>query len=153
MKKIFVLKGGDDTGKTTKINQIIDWILTDYTITNSVSIPINSVDRYGIIQIDKLTIGFNTAGDNEYEVKKIDLLKTLLNENNEPNDIDIIICACRTRGKGRQYINNNYNYPNGYLLKFINIEKFAKVDVANQTARDIRKIDELKTWLVGLEKK
>lgn len=153
MKKIFVLKGGDETGKTTKINQIIDWILTDYTITNSVFIPINSVDKYGIIQIDKLTIGFNTAGDNETEVKKIDTLKSMLNSNDDVKDLDIIVCACRTRGKGRQYINNNYNYPNGWLQKFINIEKFAKADVANQTARDIIKIDELKTWLLGLEKK
>ncbi|WP_432672124.1 hypothetical protein [Flavobacterium sp. SM2513] len=149
MKKIFILKGGDDTGKTTKINHIIDWILTNYTILNSVVKPINQIDRYGIIQINKLTIGFNTAGDNETEVKKIDNLNGLLNNYNE---LDIIICACRTKGKGRQYIINNYNYSNGWLQKFINIEKFPKADVVKQSTRDIRKIEELKTWLVGLEK-
>ena len=155
MKKIFIVKGGDDTGKTTKINLIIDWIFANYTISNSVIIPINQIDRYGIIQINKLTIGFNTAGDNETEVKKIDNLKGVLNNINDDNllnDLDIIICACRTKGKGRQYIINNYNYSNNWLQKFINIEKFSKADVAKQNARDLRKIEELKTWLIGLEK-
>lgn len=155
MKKIFILKGGDDTGKTTKINEIVDWILTNYTGSFSNIKRINTVDRYGVIQINKLAIGFNTAGDNEDEVKKIDYLKGLLNNsdsNDGDNDLDIIICACRTKGKGRKYILNNYNYSNGWLQKFINIEKYAKADIASQTARDLRKIEELKTWLTGLEK-
>jgi len=155
MKKIFILKGGDDTGKTTKINEIVDWILTNYTGATSNIKPINNVDRYGVIQINKLVIGFNTAGDNEGEVKKIDYLKGLLNSTertDNDNDLDIIICACRTRGKGRKYILNNYNYPNGWLQKFINIEKYAKADIASQIARDLRKMEELKTWLTGLEK-
>lgn len=152
MKKIFILKGGDDTGKTTKINQIIDWILTNYSVTHSVIKAINPVDRYGIIQVNKLVIGFNTAGDNEAEVKRIDLLKTLLNENNEPNDIDIIICSCRTRGKGRKYIINNYNYGRGWLRHFINVEKFNPTNPSLETIRDARIIDELQTWLTGLEK-
>lgn len=151
MKKIFILKGGDDTGKTTKINNIVDWILTNYKGATSNIRPINNVDRYGVIQINKLVIGFNTAGDNEGEVKKIDYLKGLLNDS-ENNDLDIIICACRTRGKGRQYILDNYNYSSGWLQKIINLDKYAKADTASQIARDIRKIEELKTWLTGLEK-
>lgn len=153
MKKIFVLKGGDDTGKTTKINYIVDWIITNYSVTHSVIKAINPVDRYGIIQINKLVIGFNTAGDNEAEVKKIDNLKGLLNnDNNEDADVDIIICACRTRGKGRRYIISNFNYGKGWLRHFINVEKHNPTIPALETLRDLRITEELKTWLTGLEK-
>jgi hypothetical protein len=149
MKKIFILKGGNDCGKTTKINLLAEWIISSYSIPNTIGLDVTNYrkDTLGVLTIGKLKIGINSAGDNEGEVKRLDGLI-----NNSNNDIDIIICACRTRGKGRQYLNNNYNYSNGWLQKFINIEKFPKVDVTNQTARDIRKIDELKTWLIGLEK-
>jgi hypothetical protein len=148
MKKIFILKGGDDTGKTTKINQVAEWIITTYTVPNTIGLDITNYrkDTFGILTIGKLKIGINSAGDNEKEVKKID---SLINPDYE---IDIIICACRTKGKGKKHILNNYNYGKGWLQKFINIEKFPKVDIANQTARDIRKINELKTWLIGLPK-
>jgi energy-coupling factor transporter ATP-binding protein EcfA2 len=151
MKKIFVLKGKDGSGKTTKINTIADWIIKTYNVQNTISLDVTNFqkDTFGILTIGKLKIGINSAGDNEGEVKKLDLLT---DKNENQIDVDIIICACRTKGKGRQYIINNYNYSNNWLQKFINIEKFPKADVAKQNARDLRKIEELKTWLIGLEK-
>lgn len=155
MKKIFVLKGGNNSGKTTKINQIAEWIINTYSIPNTIGLDVLNYrkDTFGILTIGKLKIGINSAGDTEFEVKKIDnLFNSDINNDINIIDIDIIICACRTKGKGRKYILNKYNYSNGWLQKFINIEKFPKTDIANQTARDIRKINELKTWLIGLPK-
>lgn len=149
MKKIFILKGGNDCGKTTKINLVAEWIIKTYSIPNTIGLDITNYekDTLGVLTIGKLKIGINSAGDTESEVKRIDRLMKMTDEY-----LDIIICACRTRGKGRKYIIDNYNYPKGWLQKFINIEKFPKTDIANQTARDIRKMIELKTWLTGLEK-
>tara|TARA_R110000868_G_scaffold396876_1_gene669269 strand:+ start:9604 stop:10062 length:459 start_codon:yes stop_codon:yes gene_type:complete len=151
MKKIFVLKGKDGSGKTTKINTIADWIIKTYNVQNTIGLDVTNFqkDTFGILTIGKLKIGINSAGDNEGEVKKLDLL-TEKHENEL--DVDIIICACRTKGKGRKYIVDNYNYSNGWLQKIINIDKFTSSDILSQNARDLRKIEELKTWLIGLEK-
>lgn len=153
MKKIFILKGKDGSGKTTKINTIAYWIIDTYKIPNTIGLDVTDYgkDTFGILTIGKLKIGINSAGDNEKEVKKLDKLIENESENNQI-DIDIIICACRTKGKGRKYIIDNYNYSNGWLQKFINIDKFPKADIVNQNARDLRKFEELKTWLIGLEK-
>lgn len=154
MKKIFVLKGGNDSGKTTKINQVAEWIINTYSIPNTIGLDVLNYrkDTFGILTIGKLKIGINSAGDTEFEVKKIDSLFNSGINNDIHDGIDIIICACRTKGKGKKHILNNYNYTSGWLQKFINIEKFPKADIANQTARDLRKINELKTWLIGLPK-
>jgi len=159
MKKIFILKGISGCGKTTKINTIADWIINTYTIPNTIGLdPTNYlIDTFGILTIGKLKIGINSAGDHENQVKKIDKLVELSLSNNQDsdsnNDIDIIICACRTRGKGRKHITKNYNYSKGWLQKFINVEKFNPSNILLETNRDKRIFDELKTWLVGLEKK
>lgn len=95
MKKIFILKGNDNTGKTLKIKEIANWIINDYLVSNTVGLDMSipKKDVHGVLTINKLKIGFNSAGDNVDEVKGID--KLLLEFE---NDIDIIICACRTKG-------------------------------------------------------
>lgn len=149
MKKIFVLKGKSETGKTTKINQTAEWIINYYSSTNTIGPTplIYLEDTHGILMINNLSIGINSSGDDEWQVKKIDDLK--LSNNDSP---DIIICACRTKGKGRKYINDNYSYSNGWLKVFIDVEEYSKSDFINQNLRDNRVLDELKTWLIGLEK-
>ena len=97
-----------------------------------------------------MTIGINSSGDTETEVKKINNLKSNSSENNSTPDI--IICSCRTKGKGRRHIINNYNIANGWLSIFINVEEYQKTDLKNQNLRDVRIINELKYWLNGLEK-
>ena len=149
MRKIFILKGKSETGKTTKINQIAEWIINNYKCPNSIGLNTSNYlqDTHGILTVNKLTIGINSAGDNLGEVKKIDNL-------NLHNDVrpDIILCTCRTKGKGRKHIKDNYNRATGWLSVIIGVEEFSKIDLKNQTARDTRVIEELKTWLIGLEK-
>ncbi|TXD80701.1 hypothetical protein ESY86_20285 [Subsaximicrobium wynnwilliamsii] len=149
MRKIFILKGKSETGKTTKINQIAEWIINNYGCANTIGLNTTNYlkDTHGILTVNKLTIGINSSGDNEWEVKKIDNLSL-------PNDErpDIILCTCRTKGKGRKHIRDNYNRTNGWLSVFIGVEEFPILDIKNQTTRDTRVIEELKTWLTGLEK-
>ncbi|WBL26761.1 hypothetical protein [Zunongwangia sp. HGR-M22] len=152
MKKIFILKGKSETGKTTKINQIVDWIISNYGCSNTVGFDSTNLlkDTHGVLKIKKLSIGINSSGDTEWEVKKIDNLKV---ESSELiNSPDIIICSCRTKGKGRKHLIDNYNYSKGWLRVFINVEEFNKLDLKNQKARDTRILKEIKTWLTGLEK-
>ena len=151
MRKIFVLKGSANCNKTTIINTVAQWILDpQYSAANTIGLtPANlGSDTNGILTVGNLKILVNSAGDSESDVKKIDLLL----EKSDVIDVDIIICACRTRGKGRKHILNNYNYSTGWLQKFINIEKLAAHDLTGQAARNTRKIEELKTWLICLPK-
>ena len=152
MKKIFILKGKSETGKTTKINQAAEWIIVNYGCSNTIGLdPTNLLkDSHGILTVNKLKIGINSYGDTESEVKKIDNLISKIPEHTSVPDI--IICSCRTRGKGRKHIINNYNKSTGWLRVFINVEEFSKTDLKNQKLRDTRILDELKAWLIGLEK-
>lgn len=152
MKKIFIIKGKSNTGKTTKINQIAEWIISNYHCSNTIGLDSSNLlkDTHGILTIKKLTIGINSSGDDEHEVKKIDDLKVNNTENN--SSPDIIICSCRTRGRGRRHIINNYNASTGWLRVFIDAEEYPKTDTQNQNLRDTRILDELKSWLTGLEK-
>lgn len=149
MKKIFILKGNDNTGKTQKIKQIANWIITDYSVANTIGLDMTNSkkDVYGVLTINKLKIGFNSAGDNLDEVIKIDDLVKQFD-----NDIDIIICACRTKGGSYQHLYKNDIRPKGWLDMYLNVEEYSKTDVVNQSARDVRIITELKAWLIGLEK-
>lgn len=147
MRKIFVLKGVSNTGKTTKINTIADWIINKYGIPNTIGLNQNNLkeDTLGIMIINNLTIGFNSSGDTLSEVKKIEKLK-------EEDYPDIILCACRTRGKGLKFLKNTFNYSNGWLPVYLKIDEFSKVDIVNQSKRDLQILDDLQTWLIGLEK-
>ncbi|NQX85136.1 MAG: hypothetical protein HRT67_04425 [Flavobacteriaceae bacterium] len=149
MRKIFILKGKSETGKTTKINRTAEWIINNYGSSNTIGLDTSNyqIDTHGILTIKNLTIGFNSSGDNEMEVKKTDNL-------NLPNGSrpDIIICACRTKGKGRKYLNDHYNDANGWLQVFIDIKEYSKSDLSNQNLRDTKVLNELQTWLIGLEK-
>lgn len=144
MRKIIILKGISETGKTTKIKQIADWIMQNYTCSTTITMPAQTDwDIHGILTINKFTIGFNSAGDDENQVKKLD--KLLIDE----TPPDIIICACRTKGRGLQYLKNNYNGKTGWLQAWVSVER---VDPADCIERDKHVIDELKGWLIGLEK-
>jgi len=149
VKKIFVLKGKSETGETTKINQVAESIISNYGCPKTFGLNSANylLDTHGILPINKLTIGIKSEGDNERKVKKIDNLK-LKND----DKLDIIICTCRTKGKGRKYINDNFNYSKGWLKVFIDVEEYPKTNLTNQTARDSRVLLETRAWLTGLEK-
>jgi hypothetical protein len=145
MKRIIVLKGISNTGKTTKINQISDWIIRKYAIPNTIGLDITNFekDTIGILKINNLLVGINTAGDDDECIKQIDAIA--------PN-CDILICSCRTQGVTYQHIYKNYNRSSGWLETIIYVNKINPSNLASQAIRDLGIIDELQTWLIGLEK-
>lgn len=147
MKKMFTLRGVSNTGKTTKVKQIAQWVIDNYPVRNPHNIHITQGEILGTLQVNKLRIGFISAGDDLAQVKKIE---KLLKEND--NNIDIVINACRTRGAGRKYLEQNFNRKTGWLTTNIYVEKLNSLVINQIPARDSQIIDELKTWLTGLEK-
>lgn len=148
MKKMFTLRGVSGCGKSTKVKIIADWIINQYPHYVNVNneIDLKKTDICGVLQINNLKIGFNSAGDN---------LTCVLGSDNLMNkypDIDILINTCRTKGSTRKYLEKNYNFSNGWLVKYIYVQKFNPTNPINEQARDQLIIDELKTWLMGLEK-
>lgn len=146
MKKMFTLRGVGSCGKTTKIKEIAKWILSSYPHAENHGLNFNKKDVNGFIEVNKLKIGFVSAGDNLKEVSNNDILI------NKFPDIDIIINACRTRGKGRKYLEKNYNSDNGWLVKNIFVKKITPFNQSELDERDAAIIEELRGWLTGLEK-
>ena len=145
MKKMFTLKGVSSCGKSSKIKAIAEWIRDNYN-PKVLGINFNDWDILGVLQVGKLKIGFVSAGDNKECVMGAD---KILQEN---PDIDIIINCCRTKGETYQYINSKYNYNNGWIGKYIDVEKFDANEVTKQQQRDDKIIEEIKSWLLGIEK-
>jgi len=146
MKKMFTLRGVSNTGKTTKIKQIAQWVIDNYSVTKPHQIDTKQGEILGILEVNKLRLGFVSAGDDLVHVKKVE---QLLN-NKDGDAVDIIINACRTRGAGRRYLENNFNKRNGWLIVNIYIKQLDALDIAEQSSRDVEVLDELKSWLTGL---
>ncbi|WP_315016677.1 hypothetical protein [Capnocytophaga leadbetteri] len=144
MKKMFTLRGASSCGKSSKIKVIAKWIINNYTPIIS-KIDFNDSDILGVLQVGKLKIGFVSAGDNKECVMGAD---KILQEN---PDIDIIINCCRTKGETYQYIKSKY-YDKGWIGKYIDVEKFDANDNKKQKQRDDKIIEEIKSWLLGIEK-
>lgn len=144
---MFTLRGVSNTGKTTKVKQIAQWVIDNYPVTNPHNIDTTKGEILGILKVNKLSIGFISAGDDLKQVKKVEELL-----NKEDIEIDIIINACRTRGAGRRYLEHHFNRKTGWLTTNIYIEKFNASNINQQSIRDKQIIDELKSWLTGLEK-
>jgi hypothetical protein len=149
MRKIFILKGKSNTGKTSKINRIVDWIINTHGAPNTVNFDLNKFEKdvFGVLEVKNLTIGINSSGDNQEEVQNIERLKLDCDE--YP---DIILCACRTKGKGRRYLDSNFNYAKGWLKVYFDVKEYNSVSIEKQMTRDERIVAEIKTWLTGLGK-
>lgn len=146
MKKMFTLRGVSGCGKSTKIKQIADWIMTNYPYHLNRGINLSQGDITGLLEVGRLKIGFVSAGDLLGCVEASDHLFSLY------PDIDIIINASRTKGATNTYVRNNYNYSTGWLQKSIYVKKFNPSNPTLESTRDRLILDELKTWLTGLEK-
>lgn len=154
MKKIFTLRGVSNTGKSTKVKVLAEWISVNYSVINH-GIDFSKHDILGVLQINKLKIGFIGAGDDLNQIRQIEKLfeQHTINDNNEKIcDIDVIINTCRTKGAGSKYLQNNFNYNNGWLVKNIFVEKITPSSTSIQATRDSRILNELKAWITGLEK-
>lgn len=144
MKKIIIVRGVEDTGKTTTIQKIIAWLENNYTINKTFQENEHG-DTRAVFEIGNFTIGFNSSGDNLLEVAKIEKLKT-----NRGTYADIIICASRTRGETQKFFKENFSYNQNWLKIYQNVRR---VDPMEERAkRDTRIFEEIKTRLIGIEK-
>lgn len=144
LKRIIILRGVENTGKSTKINQLADWIVEKYKIEYTL-IKDRYGDIHGILKIENLAIGFNSSGDWITQVQQIEKLKNELGV--YP---DIIICASRTRGCTHDYFNENFGYSNGWLKVYHTVKRFQDLELRNR--RDKRIVEEVQTRLIGLRK-
>ncbi|NWO30057.1 hypothetical protein [Capnocytophaga sp. oral taxon 903] len=145
MRKMFTLRGASSCGKSSKIKAIAEWIRDNYNLEVS-GINFDDSDILGVLQVGKLKIGFVSAGDSEECVKGADEILQ------QYPDIDIIINCCRTKEKSYKYINSTYNYANGWIGKYIDVERYEANEKIKQQQRDNKIIEEIKSWLFGIEK-
>jgi hypothetical protein len=143
MKKILIVKGVSNSGKTTIINEVIDWVIFNYTNTNTITIERNGVDRFGFIQVGNFRIGFISEGDTYDHVKmRLDEMHNL--------NCDVIVCACRTRLSSYSAVWEFINLHNMGRLNYLH--RFIDVFLPANTTQTAIKVEELQTWLTGLEK-
>jgi GTPase SAR1 family protein len=145
MRKIIVLQGVSNVGKTTKINKIVEWLIHTRGAVNTVGFDPTNLEKniHGVLTINNFTIGINAAGDNIDHVKRVDTLKNV-----HGDSPDVIICAARTKGAGVEYLRNNFDPSTGwlYVLKVV----FDESTPAKQQIRDTIILDELKAHLRGI---
>lgn len=143
---MFTLRGAGGCGKSTKIKQLAAWILANYPHIINHDVDLTKGDIVGVLELGKLKIGFVSTGDDFNCVLHNDHLL------NKHPDLDILVNTSRTRGPSRDYIEHNYNYSTGWLVKNIYVEKFYLSNPVKEIARDKVIFDELVSWLTGLEK-
>lgn len=143
MKKIFIVKGKSNTGKTTTINTVAKWIIETYGIPNTIDLNFEKlyVDSKGLLTIGNFKIAINSAGDDLASVKKIETI--------EYQEADIILCSCRSKGETYHYVTGKFNQNTGYIVNYIYLDK-----EINEINKDILKlsIERLKAFLLGLPK-
>ncbi len=143
---MFTLRGVSNCGKSSKVKDIANWILANYPHAINHGIVVTTGDIKGVLEINKLKIGFVSAGDDYTCVQGNDDLLISF------PDIDIIVNTCRTKGITRSHLNTTYNSSTGWLVRNIHVAKFQPSNPALEHIRDVQIIDELQSWLTGLEK-
>jgi hypothetical protein len=144
MRRIIIVRGVENSNKTFNINRLAEWIIKEYEIENTLAKD-SSENMLGVLKIENLKIGINSAGDNLHEAKKVEELK-----DEEGNYPDIIICASRTRGNSHNYFKENFTFGKGWLKIYQNVRQFDLNGDRND--RDDRVFKEIKTRLIGLKK-
>jgi hypothetical protein len=143
MKKIITVKGKAGVGKTTSIKKIYEWIISNYAYKIISPNTWGGVDIKTIIEVDGFKIGICSAGDDGPTVKEY------MNEF-EQAECDIIICACRTKGKTFQTIQSYWE--KGYLINYIKLN-----EISDNTYKEIERrilgipniADEIKVFSYG----
>ncbi|WP_433811438.1 hypothetical protein [Flavobacterium johnsoniae] len=146
MKKMFTLRGVSNCGKSSKVKDIANWILANYPHAINHGIDFTKGDISGVLEVNKVKIGFVAAGDDLSCVLGNDYILDV------HNDIDIIINSCRTKGNPRKHLEVNYNFSTGWLVKNIFVTKYEPSNPSIESIRDLKIMEELKSWLTGLEK-
>jgi len=145
MKQILIIKGVSNTGKTTKINEIANWIITTYGVPNTIGLDPLDLEKntFGILIFKNLKIGINSAGDDLASVKKIERIQ---------EECDIIICCCRTKGETYQFLYKNFIRSKGWIDIYFDAPTFASHAISKQADRDDLIVNGIKCCLIGLEK-
>lgn len=130
MKKIITVKGKANVGKTTSIKKTYKWIISNYPYKTISPNTWGEDDIKTIIEVDGFKIGICSAGDEGSSVKEY------MNEF-EQTKCDIIICACRTKGKTFQTIESYWE--KGYLINYIIVN-----EISDKT------YDEIKRRILGI---
>jgi hypothetical protein len=141
MKRAIIVKGTANTGKSTIIFSIYDWIVSTYCvkpIANSTWVTNGVNEVRAVLEVGKLKIGIASPGDTYQEVDQN------LDEFFK-HDVDIIICSCRTRGYSFDHVRRRLPYPqyvtNWCIPEWISPSISVRVPIA---------INELKALLIGL---
>lgn len=144
LRRLFVIRGHSESGKTTIIIRLIDMLLNEYgsnIIENRILIENegeSNEERLGTITIQGLKIGFISQGD-YYGYTLSKLIELFENEN-----CDIVFCTCRTRQSSfnavQEYIINNENC----IIQFRNTENPWSEIQTN------RIVNEIFTWINGI---
>lgn len=124
-------------------NQVIDWVLANYPNTNTITVEGNGIDRCGYIEVGRFRMGFISEGDSKNHVKKrLDELHLL--------DCDVIVCASRTRLSSFSAVWEFINLHNSVRLTYLH--RFIDILYPANTLQTVLVVEELQTWLTGLEK-
>ena len=100
MAIVLVAKGKHDTGKTTAICQMKDFLLSIGAKVINTYNAVSNNDVNMVVEYNGIKIGISSAGDPGLNQKEILTVFIEMNCN-------IIICACRTRGSTK----NNFFLP------------------------------------------
>lgn len=110
MKKIIAVKGKSNTGKTTSIKKIHEWIRKNYAVKIIIPNTWTGDDIKTIIEVDGFKLGICSAGDLGLSVKSY-------MDEFDKNHCDLIICACRTKGQTFKVIQGYWS--KGYLINYV----------------------------------
>ncbi|MAW94494.1 MULTISPECIES: GTPase [unclassified Leeuwenhoekiella] len=141
MKKILILQGVSDSGKTTILNNLINWLLNYPNQTNNIQTDGTGPDRFGVVEINGFRIGIITQGDEYHYVQK-----RLLEIHNQ--DCDVIVCCCRTRLSSLTAVTEFLNTYNNSQLVYLS--QWIRVVAPWSTQQSNRVLTELQTWLRGI---
>jgi copper chaperone CopZ len=143
MKRAIIVRGTANIGKTRIIYSIYDWVITTYCvkpITNAIWTVDGGHEVRAVLEIGKLKIGIGSTGDNVEEVDQN------LDEFFKHN-VDIIICACRTRGYSYDTVRERLRYPD-YVTTWCQPE-----EISSEISTRVKiAIEEVKALLIGLSK-
>lgn len=112
--KFFVISGAPDTGKTTAINLVAEWLCNKYSITTDfygnplpsfLPSPSNGkyVDISIVISLSSRKVIIHSATDDQ------NCMNQLINTIKNNNDAEIVITTCRDFYTERDYFMKNVN--------------------------------------------
>ena len=150
--KVFVINGISESGKTTKIKLIAEKLINKgakVIYQKELSYP-NGTDFWYILEYKQKILAITTQGDSERDLKQwYEYMQKNLRNYSDKIDFDYYICACRTKGKTINFLNEIFNgyekiYHSSWYVNKGNLNKDDEIyDIANEVqANGIIKIIE-----------